>query len=173
MVLLVVVLAQDGLRLWLGAEFAQHSARVLQWLAVGVFINSLAFIPFAVIQGIGKPDLTAKLHTIELPMYLVALWWLTKAYGIEGAAIAWTGRVAADALILFAMAKRFLQVGSPFRKQTTPLVAIALVTLALATLPQGLLLKGIFLLVTILGFILIAWFLVLSPEERSLAQEFL
>jgi len=174
MVLLVVVLAQDGLRLWLGAEFAQHSARVLQWLAVGVFINSLAFIPIAVIQGVGKPDLTAKLHMIELPVYLIALWSLTKAHGIEGAAIAWTGRVAADALVLFAMAKRFLQVDdSPFRTQTTLLVAIAFVTLALATLPQGLLLKGIFLLVTILGFILIAWFLVLSPEERSLAQEFL
>jgi O-antigen/teichoic acid export membrane protein len=173
MVLLVVVLAQEGLRLWLGAEFAQHSARVLQWLAIGVFINSLAQVPFAVLQGVGKPDLTAKLHTIELPLYLIALWWLTKAYGIEGAAIAWTARAAADALVLFAMAKRFLQVDSSFRKQTTLLVAIAFATLALAALPQGLMLKGIFLLVTILGFVLIAWFLVLSPEERNLAQSYL
>jgi len=173
MVLLVVVLAQDGLRLWLGAEFAQHGARALQWLAIGVFINSLAFIPFAVIQGVGKPDLTAKLHTIELPVYLIALWSLTKSYGIEGAAIAWTARAAADAMVLFAMAKRFLHVDSPSRKQTTLLIAIAFVTLALATLPQGLLLKAIFLLVTILGFALVAWFLVLSPEERTLAQNFL
>jgi O-antigen/teichoic acid export membrane protein len=173
MVLLVVVLAQDGLRLWLGAEFAQHSARVLQWLAVGVFINSLAFIPFAVLQGVGKPDLTAKLHAIELPVYLIALWSLTKAYGIEGAAIAWTGRATADALVLFAMTKRFLRVDSSARSQTALLMTIAFVTLALAALPQGLLLKGLFLLVTIISFVLISWFLVLSPEERRLAQSFL
>ena len=41
--LCTIALAQDGLRLWLGAEFAQHSYRVYQWLAVGVFINSVAF----------------------------------------------------------------------------------------------------------------------------------
>ncbi len=76
-VLLTIVLAHAGLRLWLGADFAQHSFRVLQWLAVGVFINSLAQIPFALVQGAGRPDLTAKLHLIELPLYLLALWWLT------------------------------------------------------------------------------------------------
>src|SRR6266576_334681 len=173
MILLVVVLAHDGLRLWLGAEFAQHSYRVLQWLAVGVFVNSLAFVPFAVVQGVGKPDSTAKLHAIELPVYLIALWSLTKAHGIDGAAIAWTGRAAIDALVLFAMAKRCFQVDSPLRSQTTLLVAIAFVTLALAALLQGLLLKGIFLFVTILGFVLVTWFLVLSPEERNLAQELL
>jgi len=173
MVLLVVVLAHDGLRLWLGAEFAQHSYRVLQWLAVGVFVNSLAFVPFAVVQGVGKPDLTAKLHAIELPAYLIALWVLTKAHGIDGAAIAWTGRAAIDALVLFAMARRFFQVDSSLRSQTILLVAIAFVTLALAALLQGLLLKGIFLFVTILGFVLITWFQVLSPEERNLAQELL
>jgi O-antigen/teichoic acid export membrane protein len=173
MVLLVVVLAQDGLRLWLGAEFAQHSTRVLQWLAVGVLINSLAQMPCAVLQGVGRPDLTAKLHTIEMPAYLTVLWWLTSRYGIEGTAIAWTARASADALVLFVMAKRLFQVGCPFRMRTTLLVAITFVILGLAALLQGLLLKGIFLFVTILGFVFIAWFLVLSPEERSLPQEFL
>jgi len=173
LVLFVVVLAPDGLKLWLGAAFAQHSVRVMQWLAVGVFINSLAFVPFAVVQGVGKPDLTAKLHAIELPAYLVALWWLAKAHGIDGVAIAWTGRATADALVLFVMAKRFLPVRTSSRMQTTLLVALAFVTLALATLPHGLLLKGIFLLLTILSFVLVTWFLVLSPEERSLGQELL
>ncbi len=66
--LCTIALAQDGLRLWLGAEFAQHSFRVLQWLAVGVFINSLAFVPFSLLQGVGRPDITATLHLIELPL---------------------------------------------------------------------------------------------------------
>jgi O-antigen/teichoic acid export membrane protein len=170
MVLLAVVLAQDGLKLWLGAEFAQHSFRVLQWLAVGVFINSLAHVPFAMVQGVGRPDLTAKLHLIEMPAYLAALWWLTKTYGIEGAAIAWAARAGVDALVLFVLARRFLPARVPLSSQTILLAVLALVSLAIATVLQGLVLKGVFLLLTILSFALCAWFLVLSPEERSLAQ---
>ncbi len=173
MVLLTVVLAQDGLKLWLGLVFAQRSVRVLQWLAIGVFVNSLAQIPFALVQGVGRPDLTAKLHLIEAPAYLAALWWLIKTHGIEGAAIAWTVRTAVDALVLFGLAGRFLPGGTPFRSRTLVLVALVLVTLGLATLPQGLILKGIFLLLTILTFSVATWFLVLSPEERSLALGFL
>jgi O-antigen/teichoic acid export membrane protein len=107
-----VILAQRGLALWLGADFAQHSFRVLQWLALGVLINSLAQIPFALVQGAGRPDLTAKLHLIELPCYLLALWWLISSYGVEGAAIAWTARVVLDALMLFGLARRFFLSGS-------------------------------------------------------------
>src|SRR5206468_4329419 len=104
--LCAVVLAQDGLKLWLGPEFAQHSFRVLQLLAVGVFINSLAQVPFTLLQGVGRPDVTATLHLIELPLYTGLLWLLIRIWGIEGAAIAWTVRVAVDALFLFVMAKQ-------------------------------------------------------------------
>src|SRR5262249_15484540 len=108
MMLCAVALAPDGLRLWLGVEFAQHSFRVLQWLAVGVFVNSLALVPFTLLQGVGRPDLTATLHLIELPIYVGLLWWMVNTRGIEGAAIAWTLRVSIDALLLFALANRFV-----------------------------------------------------------------
>jgi O-antigen/teichoic acid export membrane protein len=172
LILLVVALAEDGLKLWLGAEFAQHSARVLQWLAVGVFINCLACAPFAVVQSAGRPDLTAKLHLIELPAYLIALFWLTKVQGIEGAAMAWTGRVAVDALVLFGLAKRFLPIRSSIQFQTLLLVAGALGTFALATLPRSWEMKGLFLILVIFAFALVAWFLVLSREERNFAQKY-
>lgn len=107
-VLLVVGFARPGLSLWLGADFAQHSFRVLQWLALGVLMNGLACVPFGLVQGAGRPDLTAKLHLIELPCYLLALWWLVSSYGIVGAAIAWTARVGMDAVMLFGMARRLL-----------------------------------------------------------------
>jgi O-antigen/teichoic acid export membrane protein len=173
MVLLLIVLAQDGLRIWLGPEFATNSVHVVQLLAVGVFINSLALVPSSLVQGVGRPDLTAKLQVLELPVYLAVLIWLTKKYGIEGAAIAWTGRVALDALILFIMARRLLQVEVFLRPRNALFTALGLAALALAGLPQGLLLKSAFLLVTIVGFVLVAWFRVLSPEERKLAQNFI
>lgn len=173
MVLLLIVLARDGLKVWLGSEFAANSVHVVQWLAAGVLINSLALVPSALIQGVGRPDLTAKLQVIELPVYLTSLVWLTKEYGIEGAAIAWTARVALDALILFIMARRLLPIEVSLRPQGALLTALGLAVLVLAGLPKGLLLKSAFLLVTILGFVLVAWFRVLSPEERKLAQNFM
>ena len=173
LVLLVVVLAHDGLRLWLGATFAQNSVHVLQWLAVGVFINSMAQVPFALVQGVGKPDLTGKLHLVELPAYMVMLWWLTKTHGIEGTAIAWTGRALLDAVVLFALARQFLPARTSSRLPTILLAVLALATLVLGTLLNGLVLKCVFFLLTITSFSFFAWFIVLSPEERNLAQSYL
>jgi O-antigen/teichoic acid export membrane protein len=172
LILLVVALGKDGLKLWLGADFAQHSTRVLQLLAVGMFINCVAWAPIAVVQSVGRPDLTAKLHMLELPTYLIALFWWTKAYGIEGAAMAWTARVSVDAVALFVIAQRFLPVRLSTQLQTLLLFSGALGTFALATLPRTLEMKGILLVFIFIGFALAAWFLVLSPQERQLARQF-
>lgn len=170
--LCTVALAKDGLTLWLGAEFAQHSYRVLQVLAVGVFINSVAYAPSTLLQGAGRPDLTATLHLIELPLYLVLLWWLIGTRGIEGAAIAWSARVAVDALFLFGLARRFLPGKSRIRLRTLLPPAMALLVMALATQLHDPVVKGLFLLGTILCFALVAWFRILTPEERTLAQSY-
>jgi len=170
--LCTIALAQDGLRLWLGAEFAQHSFRVLQILALGVFINSLAYVPFTLLQGAGSPNMTAALHLIELPLYLGLLWWLIRTRGIEGAAIAWTTRVTVDALLLFLLAQRLLPGKSPKRLRAALLPVMALLILALAALLHGPIVKGFFLLGTILCFVIVTWFWILSPEERTLAQSY-
>jgi O-antigen/teichoic acid export membrane protein len=145
---------------------------VLQCLAVGVFIASLANVPFAFLQGVGRPDLIAALQVIELPLYLACLWWLVRMRGIEGAAIAWSARVAVDTLLLFVMAKRFLPGKSPIRLRTALLPAAALLVLALAALLEGVVVKGVFLFGTILCFALLMWFRILTPEERTLAQSY-
>jgi O-antigen/teichoic acid export membrane protein len=99
--LIVVTLARDGLGIWLGEEFAKNSTSILQWLAVGVLINSVSAVPFAMLQGMGRPDLTAKLHIVEFPLYLGLLWYLLHSYGVFGAAIAWVVRVIVDTALLF------------------------------------------------------------------------
>lgn len=172
-ILLIVTLAHEGLDLWLGAEFAQNSTRVLQWLAVGVFFNSLAQIPFALVQGVGRPDLTAKLHLIELPFYLLAVWWLISAYGIEGAAIAWVVRVVVDTLILFGMAQRFLSSSVSIVQFVGFAVGAILLILTPVVLPMGMTLKGSFLFLTLIAFALITWLLILAPAERSFARNYL
>lgn len=172
-VLLTVALAYDGLKLWLGAEFARNSAHVLQWLAVGVLINSLAQVPFALLQGVGKPDLTAKLHLIELPLYFAALWWLTKTFGIEGAAMAWTARVTADALFLFGLARRLVPGNRRMSLRIALLPPAAMLVLGLASTLEGAITKAVFLLATTACFAFVAWHGILTAEERALAQGYL
>jgi len=80
----------------------------LQWLAVGVFINSLAYVPFSLLQGVGRPDLTATLHLIELPLYLGLLWWLINHARNRGRGHRLEPRRRDDALFLFGLAKSHL-----------------------------------------------------------------
>ena len=165
-----MTLAHEGLDIWLSAEFSHHSTHVLQWLAVGVFINSLAHIPFALVQGVGRPDLTAKLHLAELPFYLFAVWWMIQAYGIGGAAIAWVARVTLDSLVLFAMAMRFLPGHKAIMRRMALTMVLALLSFGVACLPEGVTMKGVFLSMTLSAFVLGAWFQILSPEERQAVQ---
>lgn len=96
----LVVFAPDALSVWIGNEFAANSTAVLQLLAIGVFVNSLALVPFTLIQGLGRPDITAKFHLLELPFYLLMLWYGISQWGIAGAAVAWTIRVTVDGALL-------------------------------------------------------------------------
>jgi len=170
--LIIVTLAHEGMTLWLGAEFADNSAFVLQWLAVGVFINSIAQIPFALVQGAGRPDLTAKMHIVELPFYLLALWWLLGVYGIKGAAIAWVVRVGIDALILFVMVQWLLPNTRALIRNSLLRIIIAVCIFIMAGYITGLFIKGICLIGTITAFIVVTWFWLLAPEERELVKDF-
>ena len=164
--LLIITFASEGLGLWLGQEFVDKSTRVLQWLAVGVFLNSLAHIAFAFIQGVGRPDLTAKLHLIELPLYLLLVWYLIGAYGIEGAAIAWAVRIGIDALFLFGIAQRLLPTEISTNMLKTLAVVGALIIFGLGSMQIGLLIKAVFIVSVFTTFIFTSWFLILAPDER-------
>jgi O-antigen/teichoic acid export membrane protein len=100
-ILVVILFAKEALQIWLGPDFAKQSSAVLVILALGVLANSLAQIPFAFLQAIGRPDLPAKFHLFELPIYVGIAWLLVSKWGITGAAGAWTFRVTLDAFLLF------------------------------------------------------------------------
>lgn len=93
------VYAEDILSLWLGTGLALKSAAVMTVFGVGFIINAVAFLPFNYLQSIGRPDIPAKLHLIEFPVYLILLFFFTQSAGIIGTAIAWLIRVVVDALL--------------------------------------------------------------------------
>jgi O-antigen/teichoic acid export membrane protein len=171
--LLIVALARQGLDLWLGPEFAEHGTRVLQLLTVGVLVNSLAQFPSSLVQGAGRPDLTAKLHLVELPLYLGAVWWVTRNFGIEGTAAVWSARVMVDAAVLFRMARGVLPQGSFGFKHAELPAGLALLVLALGMVPNRLSTSAAFLAVTMLLFLYVAWYLILDDAERATVQTFL
>ena len=100
-VLVVAVFAHSLLALWLNASFAGPATPVLQLLLIGIFLNSAAHLPYALLQAHGRSDLTAKLHLLELPVFAALLVGGVHWFGITGAALAWTLRVVLDAALLF------------------------------------------------------------------------
>ena len=111
--LLTVVFAREVLQLWLGHSFAQRSTETLQLLALGILINAMGHMPSILVQSAGRPDLSAKLKLMEVPIYLFFTWWLIVHHGINGAAVAWVLRATMDTVLLFWVSRRWI-VGAPF-----------------------------------------------------------
>ncbi len=165
--LLTIGLAPEGLTLWLGPDFAARGARVLQLLAAGVFLNSLAQVASALLQGVGRPDLTFKLHLIELPLYLVAAWALIRGRGIEGAALAWSARIALDLVLFLWAARRLLpEASTSVRSVVLGLVGVTGL-MGLVALPLALGLRIPLLAASFAASAAIAWNVVLDAGERS------
>ena len=100
-VVLVATFSKDLLLVWQGPMFAEKSALVLQILVTGVLINSLGWVPANLLMGFGRPDLTTKIHVIQLVIYPGAVYLLILRWGIVGAAVAFTLRVTLETVLVF------------------------------------------------------------------------
>ncbi|HET9182635.1 MAG TPA: flippase [Candidatus Angelobacter sp.] len=167
LILLTMSFAPEGLRIWLGSSFAKNGTTVLRWLAAGVFVNSLAQVPFSLIQSAGKPNMTAWLHIVELPGYLCAVWLLTRHFGIEGTAIAFTCRCIADAFVLFIMANVVWPRGRKAIMKLGCAVAGGVAVLYLSTWGT-LFVRGFSAPLIVAGFTLITWRYALDSAERQM-----
>jgi O-antigen/teichoic acid export membrane protein len=166
-VLFAIVLAREGLLLWVGPVLPRESTLVLQWLAIGVFFSAIAQAPFTALQSAGMPDVIAKIHVLELPVYMMAIFWLITVFGLPGVAIAWTLRAALDAIALIWAAHRRL--GVPFAPRIGgywPPVLMVL-TMAGGALLDDTQAKLPYLAVVLLAFVLLSWFTLLTPAERE------
>jgi O-antigen/teichoic acid export membrane protein len=102
----VFVFAPELLRLWLGQSYADQSSVALRILAIGVFANSVAHPPFVTLYAIGRPDLPAKFHILELLIHIPLTIFLVGRFGIVGAASSWSIRVTLDLCLLLVAASR-------------------------------------------------------------------
>lgn len=126
----LALFANEILSLWISPAFALQSAVLLQIFAGGILVNCLAHVPFTLIQSAGAARLTALIHAAELPVFLLALWWLTSVYGVIGAAVAWLLRMVLDTALMFAVSMPML--GRPlkevFRTMTLGLILLVAIS---------------------------------------------
>ncbi|WP_029893580.1 polysaccharide biosynthesis C-terminal domain-containing protein [Desulfohalovibrio reitneri] len=91
---------------FLGTDYLGAPVDVFRLLCLGFLINALAFVPYSIVQGVGRPDLVAKCHVAELPLHLGALALVAPWLSIHGVALAWVLRVGLDAGLLFYFSRR-------------------------------------------------------------------
>jgi O-antigen/teichoic acid export membrane protein len=162
----VMLFSPEALRLWVGAEFAARSTAVLRLLLAGLFLNSLAHIPFVLLQAVNRPDLPGKLHLLELVPYLAAAAFAIRYHGIAGAAMVWALRLSIEAMVLLWMAAKTLVPGA-IRKDFVLVVVIASAVLASSTLPWNIFWKFLWCVAVLATFIIVSWNLVLEAAERK------
>jgi Na+-driven multidrug efflux pump len=118
------------------------------------------------LYGIGRADVVAKLHLLELPIYALVLWQLVLGLGVEGAALAWTLRALVDALLLFGLSRRISPAHRAHYARAATAIVAGVAALGLgALLPSaaGRLLYGVVILAT---FATYGWIRLLTAQER-------
>ena len=146
----LIAFAPQIMATWIDPRFARQSAELLQILAIGGFITGLAWIPLALLHGVRRPDLPAKLHLVDFPVYALMLAVAIRRFGLAGAALIWTARMLLENLVLFAMAARYLEVTAQSAAKAAVGLAGAIMLLAAGALINPLLLKTIFMLAVLL-----------------------
>ncbi|MDQ4143344.1 MAG: flippase [Actinomycetota bacterium] len=122
----IIVFAHDILRVWLGPEFARQGSIVLQVLAGATLVNAVAWVPYSLLQAVGRAALVAKIELATIPLSLGILYFLARWFGIPGAAWGVAIRLVIDSVLLFFVCARVQ------RRQLGPLLLRhALVPLAL------------------------------------------
>lgn len=130
--IVLAAFAEPGLKLWLGPAYSPGAAPVLRWLAVAVYVNAAAQVPYSVLQGGIDARAPALLHLVELPLYIALLFWLASTRGIPGVAIAWFLRMAIDSIALWVILYRRWASARPAVVRIARLAAACLAALAIA-----------------------------------------
>ncbi len=93
------------LSLWLGQEFALRATSVGETILVGIWISALSSVAICHLQAIGRPSVAARYQAYEMIPFFALLWWALHAFGVFGAALAWSVRCVLDGALLFRAAR--------------------------------------------------------------------
>lgn len=95
-VIAATFLAAPFLHVWIGETFANGSAGVAELILLGVWINALVIPYHARLLATGNPRTVVVIYLIQIPVYLLMMWFGIQFWGVVGAAGAWSLRVLLD-----------------------------------------------------------------------------
>nr|WP_320133693.1 oligosaccharide flippase family protein [uncultured Holophaga sp.] len=107
LVIVCTLALRPFLDFWIGPNISHYSAPIGEILLIGIWFNSLAHVPYFFLQARGRPDIVAKIHALELPVFAVAAWGASILAGLRGVAVVWSLRCAIEAFLLFGLAGLF------------------------------------------------------------------
>ena len=166
-VLVLFAFAWEGLMIWQDAAFATASAGVMRWLTAGIFVYSLSFVPFSLLQGVGRPDISAKLHLVLIPVAIGIAWFLTKRFGMEGAGIAWFIRCLLETVVMTLLANRYAPGSGSAIGRSAVMVLVALLLMAGVTLVPSFLFRLVLVALELVLFLVLGWRWLLGTDEQK------
>jgi O-antigen/teichoic acid export membrane protein len=172
--IIAILFSRVVLQLWLGDEFAAKSTHVLQILALGMFLNALAQMPANLLDGVGRPDIRAKVFLSYVLLYIGLLWLLVGKYGIEGAALAWTLRAGLELILFFEISRRLTHISSGVFATNGLLRAVmafggfCMIVILGYVLAEGILIQSLSILVGLIVFAFFAWKYAIDDAEKRL-----
>jgi len=168
-------LAPELMSAWLGlsmeparlAVFMQESILPMKLLVFGVLSISVGLIPSSYLQSTGRPDLIAKVHLIQIPFFLAALFLALSKYGISGVAAVVSLRMVLDTFILIAMVwKLQTDQESSLLQELWPTL-LAIILLFISFWPMSVVMKISLLALSTLVFTALVWTYGMRLEERE------
>jgi O-antigen/teichoic acid export membrane protein len=170
----VLALAYELLSWWVTPGFAEASASVAQWLAVGILVNVLSYVPVTVLQGVGRADVVSKLLMAQLPLYAVTVWYMVDAFGIIGVAVSWAAHMALATVVLLIAADRLLPASTKapeehfFWTSTVVVCGSLLIFLGVGLFwAEAVVWKVVATIVFLIVFVLWEWFHFLGSSDRA------
>jgi O-antigen/teichoic acid export membrane protein len=159
------------LEIWLGFDFAVKSSDVFKVIALGIFASSIAGFPTILLQGIGRPELPAKLYLVELVFYIPFVSFSIYKFGIIGAGVGWLIRQVIEMVLLYWMVFKTgtVTVKNFFSSDVLNLIFLSIVLVLFLFVGDGfsLWLKIFIAIFSIALFSFIVWFKILNHRERE------
>jgi O-antigen/teichoic acid export membrane protein len=171
---LLILFADDLLRVWLGPVFAAHSTVVVRILLVGILSNALARVPFSLLQSNGHARTATLIQLVALPLQIISSVILMSSFGVSGAAMAWSGRLLLETVALFWFGRRScgLSLSQAWEQARVAAYVLTLIlcigSAALMFTATPMVYRAVVAVMVGSGSCGLLWRLALGPEERTM-----
>lgn len=159
--------AGEALTFWQDQAFSDSSAGVMRWLTAGIFVYSLSFVPFSLLQGVGRPDISAKLNLLEIPLAVAAAWFLMKEFGMIGAGIAWFVRCVFETVAMTILAHPYARTSGAAVGRCAGLMIVALAWMGVMSVVPSFTVRLAAFPVAAGSFLWLGWGWLFDREERA------